>query len=182
MTASDDDLARTLSTLTALDGMAARFGATLASGLKAATVEGRALDGVLKQMVLRLSSQTLDAALKPLADLLGRLAGGLAGPLGGGLAGVLSGVVPFARGGVVSTPTFFPMAGGATGLAGEAGAEAILPLARGPDGTLGVRGGGGRPVTVTMTVTTPDVDGFRRSEARIQAMLARAVGRGRRSL
>jgi hypothetical protein len=33
-----------------------------------------------------------------------------------------------------------------------------------------------------MTVTTPDVDGFRRSEARIQAMLARAVGRGRRSL
>jgi phage-related minor tail protein len=33
----------------------------------------------------------------------------------------------------------FPMAGGKTGLAGEAGKEAILPLTRTPSGDLGVR-------------------------------------------
>jgi lambda family phage tail tape measure protein len=44
----------------------------------------------------------------------------------------------FARGGIVNSPTLFPMATG-TGLMGEAGPEAIMPLARGPDGRLGVR-------------------------------------------
>ncbi len=42
----------------------------------------------------------------------------------------------------------FPNAGGGIGLMGEAGAEAILPLKRGPDGALGVASqGGGQPVT-----------------------------------
>ena len=50
-------------------------------------------------------------------------------------------VVPFARGGVIGKPTLFPMAKGA-GLMGEAGPEAIMPLTRGPDGKLGVAGGG----------------------------------------
>jgi len=59
--------------------------------------------------------------------------------------GVFAGgnVVPFAAGGVVSGPTSFPMAGGRMGLMGEAGPEAIMPLARGPDGRLGVRSSGG---------------------------------------
>jgi lambda family phage tail tape measure protein len=48
-----------------------------------------------------------------------------------------AGVVPFARGGVVSRPTLFPFAKG-TGLMGEAGPEAIMPLRRGRDGRLGV--------------------------------------------
>lgn len=89
-------------------------------------------------------------------------------------------VRPFASGGVVASPTYFPMAGG-LGLMGEAGAEAILPLARGPDGRLGVRGGGaGGGVAITVNIATPDVDGFRRSEAQVAAALARAVARGRR--
>ena len=50
-------------------------------------------------------------------------------------------VVPFASGGVVTQPTLFPMATG-TGLMGEAGPEAIMPLSRGKDGKLGVSGGG----------------------------------------
>jgi hypothetical protein len=37
-------------------------------------------------------------------------------------------------------------------------------------------------VSVTLHVTTPDAEGFRRSEAQVSAMLARAVGRGRRGL
>lgn len=44
-------------------------------------------------------------------------------------------------GSVVSRPTIFPFARG-VGLMGEAGPEAILPLSRGSDGKLGVRGGG----------------------------------------
>lgn len=48
-----------------------------------------------------------------------------------------SGFVPFAKGGVVSGPTVFPFANG-TGLMGEAGPEAIMPLSRGSDGKLGV--------------------------------------------
>ena len=47
-------------------------------------------------------------------------------------------VAAFARGGVVDGPTHFPMRGG-VGLMGEAGPEAIMPLARGADGGLGVR-------------------------------------------
>lgn len=49
-------------------------------------------------------------------------------------------VVPFANGGVVNGPTLFPMSGG-TGIMGEAGPEAIMPLKRGRDGKLGVAGG-----------------------------------------
>ena len=62
------------------------------------------------------------------AQLLGSAQGNAFGP---------SGVIPFANGGVVTRPTLFPFAGG-TGLMGEAGAEAILPLSRGSNGNLGV--------------------------------------------
>lgn len=55
-------------------------------------------------------------------------------------------VTPFASGGVVSGPTMFPMRGG-TGLMGEAGPEAIMPLTR-VGGKLGVRSAGGAGMTV----------------------------------
>ena len=86
-------------------------------------------------------------------------------------------VMPFAKGGVVSSgPTMFPMRGG-RGLMGEAGPEAIMPLARGADGRLGVQtAGGGRPVNVTVNVSTPDVKGFERSQSQIAAQMARALG------
>jgi hypothetical protein len=47
-------------------------------------------------------------------------------------------VIPFAKGGVVDSPMMFPMSGGNTGLMGEAGPEAIMPLKRGKGGKLGV--------------------------------------------
>lgn len=58
-----------------------------------------------------------------------------------------SGVMAFAGGGIVDRPTLFRFAGG-VGLMGEAGPEAIMPLSRGADGKLGVRGGGGTAVTI----------------------------------
>ncbi|HBN8147330.1 TPA: phage tail tape measure protein [Pseudomonas aeruginosa] len=56
---------------------------------------------------------------------------------------------------IVSRPTAFGMAGGRTGVMGEAGPEAILPLARAADGSLGVRsvgGGGGTALQVNAPV------------------------------
>lgn len=57
-------------------------------------------------------------------------------------------LVPFAAGGVVGGPTFFPMAGGQTGLMGEAGPEAVMPLARLSSGKLGVESTGPQKVEV----------------------------------
>jgi hypothetical protein len=55
-----------------------------------------------------------------------------------------SNTMAFAAGGtftnsIVATPTLFPMAGGRTGLMGEAGPEAIMPLTRAAGGGHGVR-------------------------------------------
>jgi len=52
-------------------------------------------------------------------------------------------LVPYADGGVVGGPTYFPMNDGRTGLMGEAGPEAIMPLKRGKNGKLGVQADGG---------------------------------------
>jgi len=91
--------------------------------------------------------------------------------------------VPFASGGVIQSPIAFPLGSGKTGLAGEAGAEAIMPLTRGPDGRLGVAAQGmGTALNVTFNVTATDADSFARSESQIQALLARAVGQGQRNL
>jgi phage-related minor tail protein len=52
-------------------------------------------------------------------------------------------ILPFANGGVVGGPTMFPVSGGKTGLMGEAGPEAIMPLKRDKNGRLGVSVEGG---------------------------------------
>ena len=50
------------------------------------------------------------------------------------------------------------------------------------DGRLGVQAqSGGRPVSIVMNVTTPDVQGFARSQSQIAAQMARALGRGDRN-
>jgi lambda family phage tail tape measure protein len=78
------------------------------------------------------------------------------------------GVQMFAKGGaftnsVLTKPTGFGMANGGLGIAGEAGPEAIMPLARGADGSLGVQvvggsQGGGTVVQVNapMSITVED--------------------------
>jgi len=65
-------------------------------------------------------------------------------------------VIPFALGGVftnkiVTEPTLFKFAKG-TGLMGEAGPEAIMPLRRGKDGSLGVAALGGETPKVMITI------------------------------
>jgi phage-related minor tail protein len=161
------------------------FGSAFGAALKGAVSGGRTLDGVLQQLAQRISTLALNAALKPLENALGGVLQGLTGSLGGLFGGgATASVTPFAKGGVVAAPSYFPN-GGQIGLMGEAGAEAILPLKRGADGSLGValgEGGGRGAATIVFNVTATDAASFRRSEAQIQAMLARATQRGRRGL
>jgi|GEM_PF-2502400 len=67
-------------------------------------------------------------------------------------------VHPFANGGIVSSPTLFKFANG-TGLMGEAGPEAIMPLKRSPDGKLGVQASGGGANVVVNVIEAPGKGG-----------------------
>ena len=58
----------------------------------------------------------------------------------------------YADGGVVGSPTYFGMSGGKTGLMGEAGPEAIMPLSRGANGKLGVQAEGVGGVTINQNI------------------------------
>uniref|UniRef100_UPI0005608C33 phage tail tape measure protein n=2 Tax=Nitratireductor TaxID=245876 RepID=UPI0005608C33 len=115
-----------------LEKLADGFGRQMTGALKSAVVSGKSFEDVLRNIGMNLASMALSQALQPLAALGSSL---FSGVVGGILPFAKGGVVPFADGGVVSSPTYFPMAGG-TGLMGEAGAEAILPLQRGADGRL----------------------------------------------
>ena len=75
------------------------------------------------------------AIIKPLTAGLGDFFGFK--PSAKGNVFAQNGIQAFARGGIVDKPTLFPFAKG-TGLMGEAGPEAIMPLKRGADGKLGV--------------------------------------------
>ncbi len=185
---------RTLNKLTLdLVSSANLFGRTISNAFAQAIIEGRRLEDVLRSVGKSLTESLLRSALAPAQNLVTSLitsgATALANAIRGGVGLPLlrpggSGVTAFADGGVVAAPTYFPMGAG-LGLMGERGAEAIMPLARGPDGRLGVQaaeGGGGRPLSVIVQVSTPDAESFRRSEAQVAAAIARAVARGRRAL
>ncbi len=161
-----------------LSKLADSFGSKLVNSFAAAIVHGKNLSDILKGMVLSLSQQALSAALKPLGNLVGNMFAGLfANAKGNAYSG--GQVMPFADGGIVNSPTLFAMRGG-TGLMGEAGPEAILPLSRGSDGALGVRGGGATHVTVN--ISTPDVQSFSQSQNQVAAMVSRALQRSRRNM
>ncbi|MDR6633764.1 phage-related minor tail protein [Phyllobacterium sp. 1468] len=160
--------------LDALQKKSELFGRTLTNSLKSAAVSGHDLGDVLKQLAMSIANMSLSAGLKPLQDL----ASGLFSDMLGGLTGKAK---PHAKGGIVDSPTYFN-AGGSLGLMGEAGTEAIMPLARGADGRLGVAThGGGSAVHVTFNVSTPDATSFRKSEAQLTGMLARAARKGART-
>lgn len=148
-------------------------GTTLTRSLRNAMIEGRSLRSLLSEIARGFADIALKAALKPLGTMIS-----------GGIESVFAGlnpalnIKPFAKGGVIGSPSFFPMQG-QWGLAGEAGPEAVMPLQRGPDGRLGVAGGGGA-MTINFNVTASDAPSFLAAEAELNAMLLRAVRRGGR--
>ena len=177
--------------MTAAQRQAENLGNKLTGAMEQALVGGKNLEQIFKNLALDLSKSFLAAGIAPLRQMVSgtvtNLATGLFSALGQatGLGGqsIAGQLTPFARGGVVSSPSLFPMQSG-TGLMAEAGPEAILPLRRGADGRLGVAtpGATGQPVSIVMNVTTPDARSFAKSENQIATKLARAVGRGRRGL
>lgn len=171
-----------------VDTLSRGIGGGLRRAFDGLAFDGMKLSDALKGVAQTVADTIYGIAMKPVQNALGGfLANGLQTVLGGMMPFEKGGsftqgrVMPFARGGIVSGPTSFAMRGG-RGLMGEAGPEAIMPLARGADGRLGVQAaGGGRPITVVMNVTTPDVQGFQRSQGQIAAQAARALARGQRN-
>lgn len=151
--------------------------------------------GLMTSMTQSIIQQLIDLAMQALltrtflstfmsigGGLLGGAASAGAGAAGSGAMGMPTGwqgYVPNAKGGVyaspslsafsgqiVSNPTLFAFARGA-GLMGEAGPEAIMPLKRGADGSLGVRaiGGGQQPAAAPNVYITIENGGNVSSQA-----------------
>lgn len=192
MTAAFDaqlrDIRQTLGDTTRdLGNLDAGFSRGLRKAFDGVVFDGMKLSDALSTLGKAMSNTVYNAAMKPVTDHFG-------GMLAGGLNALVSSimryaqggaftqgrVMPFAKGGVVTSPTTFPMRG-ATGLMGEAGPEAIMPLTRSADGRLGVQAQGGGTVHVTMNITTPDVQGFQRSQSQIAAQMSRVMSRGQRN-
>lgn len=154
------------------------FASVMTQAFKSSIADGKQFDDVLKSLALKISNATVASSLKPLGNIFAMGAGGLPAAFGQ----LLGGIKPFASGGVIGSPTYFPLPSGGTGLAGEAGPEAIMPLRRGPDGRLGVAASGGGGNSIVVNIATPDADSFRRSDSYVAGQIARAVARGQRSL
>ncbi len=191
--AVDADISGLENGLKLATGSGKQFSSALVNAFEGLVIKGKSFSDVLSGLATSLSKVALQSALKPLEQGLGNLlSGGFSGLGGGGAFGFANGgtfpggvPVPFAAGGVIQSPIAFPLGGGRTGIAGERGAEAIMPLSRGPDGRLGVAvsgGGGGTGLTVNFTVNAGDAQSFLRSETQIAAMLSRAVTLGQRNL
>jgi len=174
--------------------MVSRLQSSMGSSVKGAVddmlLEGVKFSDAIRGVAQSLIDSTYNAALRPVTNQVGDAIGGLVGGLFGGATPFANGgafaqgrVMPFAKGGVFDSPVAFPMRGG-TGVMGEAGPEAIMPLTRGPDGRLGVRaqgGGGAGGVNITMNISTPDAQSFRRSQGQVAAQVSRALARGNRN-
>lgn len=188
----DAELKRINTTFSATGSGAAKLDRTLSSGVSKA-IDAVILDGAKLSDALGIVAQSMidaayKAAVQPVASHLGGLLSsgvssifGQFSPFANGAGFSQGRVMPFATGGIVSGPVAFPMRGG-TGLMGEAGPEAIMPLTRGADGRLGVQAqGGGQSVHVTMNISTPDVQGFQRSQSQVAAQMTRALSLGARN-
>jgi phage-related minor tail protein len=173
------DLAATKLLLDQINASGEKMTKTLANGFGAASTSGKSFNETLSTLAKSIARLAIRDGTKALTQ---GLTDGLSGIFANAFAGG-GGVTPFAEGGVVASPAYFSN-GAATGLMGERGAEAIMPLARGADGRLGVvaQSHDARAVAVTVNIAAQDVESFRRSEAQITGALARAVARGQRNL
>lgn len=143
---------------------------------------GDAVNNVLNKIIDKLLDQVVDALFTVnKAGTGGSAGGGILSSIGSWFTGLFaakgkaftsSGVSAFANGGaftnsIVSSPTMFAFAnGGALGVMGEAGPEAVMPLKRGPDGSLGVQmhsanggSGGNTSIVIAPVIQQPQSTG-----------------------
>ena len=124
-------------------------------------IAATALRDIAKQLIrILVIEQAIQAVRGIFSKLLPAPAPAAAAPVyaANGYAFAQNGIQPFAMGGIVDRPTLFKFANGGalrTGVMGEAGPEAIIPLRRGRDGKLGVSGGGSN----TSVVVNVDASG-----------------------
>ena len=155
---------------------------SMVSAFKQVVIQGKDVEEVFKSLALNFAKQSFSNAIKPIQKSLGSTLGIDVGGVIGSILGFAKGGAISGRGGVVNSPLGFPLGGGQFGLAGEAGPEAILPLSRGPNGELGVRSAGAAAPSITVNISTADIESFRRSEGEIASTLQRIVSRGNRNL
>ena len=196
------------------------LGQALGEGEDAADSMQRALETMASEILNQLPLLFMQAGLQLIAQGqwplgLGLMAAGLGdaviagyvnGKINGAKNNALGGVYgddsysAFAKGGtftnqVVAKPTYFRFAKGSgfgTGLMGEAGPEAIMPLTRGADGSLGVSasgiGGGDVQVNIPVTVysdepvevhDTEDENGQRKIEILVGSMINQHIAGGK---
>src|SRR5690606_27203778 len=95
---------------------------SISTAFRGALLDGKSFKSLLGDIARSFADIALKAAIKP----LGNLVGGLVENVFTATNPALGSVTPFAKGGVIASPSYFPMRGG-LGVMGEAGAEAILP-------------------------------------------------------
>jgi len=162
------------------------FASTITNGMSRAVTEGGNLTGTLKNIGVELANVALKSAVfDPMQKSLSSLVGGGMNQGGFDIGSLFSSattsgwtptVTMFASGGIVDSPTMFG-SGGKLGVAGEAGPEAILPLKRGADGSLGVSASGANsapPVTFNVSIAGDATD---ETVAKMQAVAAMAVAK-----
>lgn len=141
-TAQIDDASRATEALDqrmrGLESGANGFARAMTRAFSSSVTGGKQFDDILKSLTLRLSDMAVRMAFRPLEQgIASSLSGMFSGLFGGTATGTLraaqGAIKPFAAGGVIGTPSYFPMMNGGVGLAGEAGPEAIMPLTRGAD-------------------------------------------------
>lgn len=201
----------------ALSGFS-EFGKALGEGKDAADSLGQALSAMSQQILQQLPTMFLQAGLQLIAQ--GQWALGLGFIAAAGSTALIGGYVEgktgeaqknakggvygdggyraFAKGGaftnsIVDRPTFFKFARGGgfgTGLMGEAGPEAIMPLKRGSDGTLGVSVSGQTGFAIQVVINNysnekitaeekTDMDGQRKLEITVGAMINQHISGGK---
>lgn len=106
------------------------FARAMTSAFTSSVISGRQFDDVLKTLALRLSDTALKSALAPitrgLATGISQLFSGLFGGAGGAAVAAASGAVkPFAAGGVIGTPTYFPLSSGDSDLPAKPGRKRL---------------------------------------------------------
>ena len=141
---------------------------------------GDAITNALDKIADRLIDLWLDDAFQALlgngksggGGFLGSIISGIGSLFGGsktpGTAGGMD-LRGFATGSafgsdIINSPTMFGYGNGKTGVMGEAGTEAVMPLARGPDGSLGVQmvaGNGGGKQMIELIVRAVEGDMFK---------------------
>ena len=157
----DDNLGLSVSVDTAkferaLEGMTQAtksFSQVFSSEIQRSIQKGRSFEDTLKAVGLRLSDMALQAGLKPLENLTSNILGNI-------VASVSSATIGNGGGGVPGSVQ--------PGFASPA-SKAVLSSSS-------------QPMNVVFNIATPNVEGFKKSEGQMSAMLARSVGRARRTL